>query len=295
MPWFSYHGGHSGQYCRHAKGEAAAVVERAIECGFTHYGLSEHCPRDRAEDLFPDEKDLAPADLARTFAAYTRDAFALRDRYGDRIDLLVGFETERLPPGRWEARMRELRASAPFDYVIGSVHDVGGICIDYNVEGTRAAADANGGVEALQIAYFDAVTDLVQTLKPEVVGHIDLIRKFDGADARFSPRVFQHIERALEAARAAGSVLDVNAAPARRKLGAVYPLPEILERARVIGVGVTLGDDGHGPHDVGVGLDACMQAIAAAGYREVHYLAHVDGAARLCSAPLADVRPASRA
>ena len=28
MPWFSYHGGHSGQFCRHAKDMLAAVVER---------------------------------------------------------------------------------------------------------------------------------------------------------------------------------------------------------------------------------------------------------------------------
>lgn len=267
------------------------MVERAIERGFTHYGLSEHCPRDRAEDLFPDEADLAPGDLARTFAAYTREAFALRDRYGDSIDLLVGFETERLPPGTWAARMREIRAAAPFDYVIGSVHDVDGTCIDYSAENTLRAAEGAGGTEALQIRYFDAVADLVATLKPEVVGHIDLIRKFDGPDACFSPRVFAHVERALEATRAAGSVLDVNAAPVRRTLGAVYPLPEILRRAREMGVGVTLGDDGHGPDDVGVGLDACMRAIAAADFREVHYLAHADGAVRLCHAPLDDVRP----
>jgi histidinol-phosphatase (PHP family) len=55
-------------------------------------------------------------------------------------------------------------------------------------------------------------------------------------------------------------------------MGPVYPIPWILERARAIGVPVTLGDDSHGPADVGVGLDACIRAIAAAGYREVHYL-----------------------
>jgi histidinol-phosphatase (PHP family) len=75
----------------------------------------------------------------------------------------------------------------------------------------------------------------------------------------------------------------------------VYPLPHILLRARQMGVGVTLGDDGHGAHDVGIGLDACMRAIADAGYREVHYLTR-DGSdsAHLRSAPLDEVRPRSR-
>jgi hypothetical protein len=62
-----------------------------------------------------------------------------------------------------------------------------------------------------------------------------------------------------------------------------------------MGVGVTLGDDGHGAHDVGVGLDACMRAIADAGYREVHYLTRDGGdSAHLRSAPIEDVQPRSR-
>ena len=51
-----------------------------------------------------------------------------------------------------------------------------------------------------------------------------------------------------------------------------------------MGIGVTLGDDGHGAHDVGVGLDACMRAIADAGYREVHYLTRDGGDTAQCAA-----------
>src|SRR5690349_20770949 len=118
MVWFSYHGGHSGAFCRHAKDSLEQIVERAIEAGFTHYGLSEHCPRYRVEDLLPDETDLTPADLVASFRAYAAEAFALRERFEGRIELIVGFETERLPPDGWHARMLELRASAPFEYVI---------------------------------------------------------------------------------------------------------------------------------------------------------------------------------
>lgn len=291
MPWFSYHGGHSGQFCRHAKGELDAVVERAIEAGFTHYGLSEHVPRYRAEDLFPGEEDLGPAGLIAAFEAYAAHARALRERIGERLHLLVGFETERLPPEDWQARMQLLRDHVAPDYIVGSVHDVGGHVIDFSAELTRSIAERYGGTEALQLAYFDALIDVVQTLKPEVVGHIDLIRKFDGPNPAFSARVMRRIDDTLEAVRAAGSVLDVNCATHRRGLGPVYPLPEILERARQLGVGVTLGDDSHGAHDVGVGLDAAMQAIARAGYRELCYFERGAGRAELRRAKLEDVHP----
>jgi histidinol-phosphatase (PHP family) len=291
MPWFSYHGGHSGQFCRHAKGELERVVERAIEAGFTHYGLSEHCPRYRTEDLFPGEEDLGPDGLVRTFEAYAAYARALRERVAGRIDLLVGFETERLPPGDWLARMRGLRERFEPDYIVGSVHDVDGRCIDFKPEDTLEAAEAVGGREELQMRYFDAVADLVSQLKPEVVGHIDLIRKFDGQHPSFSPRVHKHITRALEAVKAVDGLLEINVATHRRGLGPVYPLPEILAEARRIGIDITLGDDSHGAHDVGVGLDAGLVAIEAAGYREVCYLAKPGAEVVRMRAALSDVRP----
>jgi histidinol-phosphatase (PHP family) len=293
MPWFSYHGGHSGEFCKHAKGGLEAVVQRAIEAGFSHYGLSEHVARYRDEDLFPEEKALSisPDDLIRTFEAYVEHARELQARYADRIQLLVGFETERLPPDDWANTMRGARERLNIDYIVGSVHDVDGFVIDYKPEHTNALAEQLGGMEELQVRYFDALAELVTELKPEVVGHIDLVRKFDGETPSFGKRAWTHLERTLEAVRAAGAVLDVNAATRRRGMGPVYPLPAILERARAMGIGVTLGDDSHGAHDVGVGLDACMQAIAAAGYREVSYLAREDGRTQLRRAPIDTVAP----
>lgn len=291
MPWFTYHSGHSGQFCRHAKGELEAVVLRAIERGFSHYGLSEHSPRDDRHWFFPGEEDLTPDDLGRMFVEYSKEARRLQDLYADRIELLVGFETERLPEPGWAERMAALRAAGDFEYAVGSVHHVGERWIDFSPEETARAAEDAGGRENLEIKYFEALAELTTTLRPEVTGHIDLIRKFDGPSAAFSPRVLAHVERTLEAVREAGAVLDVNAGAYRRGLSPVYPLPSILARARQMGIGVTLGDDSHGPHDVGVGLDECLRVIAAAGYQEVHYLTHRDGAATWARAPLESVKP----
>ena len=105
------------------------------------------------------------------------------------------------------------------------------------------------------------------------------------------PGPWPTIDRALEAAKASDAMLDVNPGAFRRGLSPVYPLPAILERAQRMGVAVTLGDDGHGAHDVGAGLQECLAAIAAAGYREVSYLARVDGTLQKLRSPLEEVRP----
>lgn len=289
MPYFSYHGGHSGQFCRHAKDDLRSVVQRAVAVGFTHYGLSEHCPRDRAQDMYPGEEDLSPADLAAHFAAYAKEARGLQAEFADRIELLVGLETERLPPGGWVDRMAAHRRALDADYIVGSVHDVDGIWIDFSPEETARAAVHCGGVEALRIRYFEALAELVTRLRPQVVGHLDLIRKFDGPDPHFSPRERAAAERTLEAVREAGAVLDINAAPPRKGLGPVYPVSSLLTRACEMGVGVTLGDDSHGVASVGVGLDACLQAINDAGYKQLHYFTRVSGETEKRAANLADV------
>ena len=294
MVWFSYHGGHSGEFCRHAKGELAAVVEAAIAAGFTTYGLSEHCPRFQREHLYPDELGLDPGELQVVFDRYVYTAQQLRERYREQLELLIGFETESLPTTGWASAMRQIRASAPFDYVVGSVHSLGDTWIDLSPEAAERAARDNGGWESARCKYFDLLASLVDTLRPEIVGHVDLIRRFEAPDFAFSARELRHAERVFEAALAAGSALEVNAAPARRGFGPVYPGPQLLQRACQLGVPVTLGDDSHGPETVGVGLDASLRAIAAVGYTAVHYLTRKGGQVVLERAPLEDVRPALR-
>lgn len=291
MVWFSYHGGHSGEFCGHAKGQLSSVVEAAVERGFTTYGLSEHAPRFHREHLYPEEATLTPADLVDLFERYVRTATELRERYADRLELLVGFETEALPQESWAQKMREIRRSAAFDYMVGSVHSIGDLWIDFNVETSERAALSCGGWEPLRCAYFDRLAELVAALTPEVVGHVDLIRRFEAPHFSFSSLAMRHAERVLEASRAAGAAIEVNAAPARRGFGPVYPGPQILTRARELGVPVTLGDDSHGPEGVGVGLDACLRAIAQAGYTDVHYLTRREGRVVLERAAIGDVKP----
>jgi histidinol-phosphatase (PHP family) len=61
MP-YSHHS-HSGQFCRHAKDNLEAIIQEAIRKGFEVYGLSEHAPRYRSEDLYPEEVSSHLTDL----------------------------------------------------------------------------------------------------------------------------------------------------------------------------------------------------------------------------------------
>jgi histidinol-phosphatase (PHP family) len=299
MVWFSYHGGHSGEFCGHAKGKLRDVVERAVALGFTTYGLSEHCPRVRRQDLYDEEAAaaLTPSDLEHAFALYVTEAAALKEAFRDRLELLVGFESEALPEDSWRDLMRSVRRQHPFDFVVGSVHSVHGVFIDYRPELNERLSEELGGWSALCRAYFDQVAELVAELRPSIAGHLDLVRRFRGPDVTFDASVWPHIERALEAVLATGALLEVNATPVRKGFGPVYPTPAILRRAHEMGVPVTLSDDSHAPELVGGALDACLRAIHEAGYTRVHYLSRngdLDGPVQVLSADLADVKPVMR-
>jgi histidinol-phosphatase (PHP family) len=288
MVWFSYHGGHSGEFCNHAKSGLEEVVDTAIKRGFTHYGLSEHCPRYREADLYPGEEALGVTGLIEAFDGYVKKAFELREARAGQIELLVGFETETLPPEGWLEAMTMLRDAHPFDYVVGSVHDICGRWLDYSAGDAAALAADLGGPEELRLAYFDQVTYMIERLKPDIVAHLDLVRKYEATGFEFSDRVVRAIDRTLEAIKANGAVLDINCAAFRNGYGPVYPLPQILERAQGMGIPVTLGDDSHGVETVGVGLDHSLAAIAEAGYRTVAYLTRAEG---WREAPIETVRP----
>lgn len=49
------HHSHSGEFCKHAQGRLEDVVLEAIRQGFKVLGLSEHMPRYRPIDFYPEE------------------------------------------------------------------------------------------------------------------------------------------------------------------------------------------------------------------------------------------------
>jgi len=65
-PAMHSHHSHSGQFCRHAKDDLEEIILRAIEIGFKTFGLSEHAPRYRLEDLFPEEVSYITAVRVRS-------------------------------------------------------------------------------------------------------------------------------------------------------------------------------------------------------------------------------------
>jgi len=236
------------------------VVRAYWQRGFAWVGITEHMPAAR-EDLVPAEERAAGLDAAATqdrFRRYFARARELQAEYAGRLRVLVGFETEAHSgyPEFVRAWVRELQP----DYVVGSVHHVHDRLIDATPELYAECAERSGGVPALYCDYFDLQYEMLERLRPAVVGHLDLVRLLDPDYPRTLARaeVWQRIERNLDRVAAQGAILDVNLRALAKGQPEPYPARPILEAARRRGIAVAPGDDSHGVESVGA---HCQQGV----------------------------------
>lgn len=255
IPWkVSLHGGHSGDFCDHATGSLREILSAAVQVGYSTFGVSEHVPRVEQRFLYDNERALGwdVEKLKSDFERYTQMLPALQAEFEDRIEVLFGFEAEVIPSQTYPPLMNAHRQNHPFDYMVGSVHYVREVSIDGSLHTYEQAIETCGGLENLAIEYYETVADMAQALKPEVVGHLDVIRKNAAPYGSVeTPAILRAAERALEAIRACGAILDLNLAGIRKGLGTPYPAPWLLNKAHAMGVPFCFGDDSHSPSEVG--------------------------------------------
>lgn len=281
FPWLvSLHGGHSGEFCDHAEDRLEQLVQQAIALGMPAYGLSEHAPRLEPLHVYDEEKAMGwdVAHLADLFGRYAAEAKRLQAAYSGQIEILVGFEAEVIPEGRYVEVMRGLREEHGLDYFVGSVHWVDGHIIDYTRDRFDQAVAAQGGLERLALRYYDIAAEMVSALRPEVVGHLDLVRRYGGDDpALETPAVRERARAVLALMKEHDAIIDINTAGYRKGLGSPYPAPWLLEAARGIGVACCFGDDAHRIGEVGAGIAEAREYLLAHGIAEVTVLAREAG------------------
>ncbi|KAJ7080942.1 Polymerase/histidinol phosphatase-like protein [Mycena belliarum] len=274
------HHSHSGQFCKHAVGSLEEVVLEAIRQGFEVYGLTEHVPRYRTDDLYPEEKSLTLEELMQQFEQFLVEAHRLKSLYAAQIRLLVGLETEYIAALDLD-RLHDvlLRHEGLVQYVVGSVHHVNGIPIDFDlvtferaVESMDSSPSADKAGTFLS-AYFDAQYELLQRFHPEVVGHLDLCRLYTPAiQIADYPEAWKRAERNILYAIDYGALFEVNAAALRKNWSTPYPGVDLLEVILKNGGRLTLSDDSHGPHAVGLNYGRLPEYLQRAGVPELWFL-----------------------
>lgn len=166
------------------------------------------------------------------FDLFYDEALRLRAKYQSQIKLLIGFESEWIRPSTLSL-IHSLQKKFSFDFFIGSVHHVHTIPIDFDRKMYEEARNKAGGTdEKLFQDYFDAQYDMLQKLRPPVVGHFDLVRLLsDDGNGSFTQweGVWFRLMRNLKFIAGYGGVVEINSSALRKGLSEPYPQVEICK------------------------------------------------------------------
>lgn len=239
------------------KDTPAEMAARAFELGLEALGFTGHSGGGA--------DDVGMSDAAS--AAYRVEISRLRDEYAGRMEIYCGIEQD----------FTSGRVPCCYDYAIGSVHYVRQngehLCVDWSPERTRENIKRYGGDPyAYAEAYFAAVGGVIEQTGADIVGHFDLIRKFDEQDPVFDETNLGYrraVTDALERLCSGGSrpVFEINTgAMARGYRSEPYPSAWILREIRARSCPIMITSDCHDREKLTFGYAAAAELARAAGY-----------------------------
>lgn len=243
--------------CGHASGEMEEYIEAARNKGLKEIGFSDHV---YVYWLPKEERDLSIAMAEEELPEYINDVFRLKEKSSD-IIIRLGFEADYIPGHT--GTLKKIITKYPFDYVYGSIHFLDGWAFD-NSRYSEGYKDWSP--RKLYEYYFKTVQNSAKSGLFDILGHPDLIKKFD---YRLEKPPLDLYEETARIIGEAGVGIEINAAGLRYPAKELYPAEEFLIRCHHYGVPVSLGSDAHKPEQVGSSFDQCLELARRVGYKQI--------------------------
>lgn len=243
---------------------ARDMIESAIARGMTAVGFAEHAVQ-RVDPRYglTDENE----------ARYIREIDQLREEYAGRIVIRRGIERDAFSHCD----------RAKFEYVLGSAHyiklpDGSILTVDGDPAHWRDMVRDNFHGDVMEVIrrYYDVISDYVADYRPDVIGHFDLVTKYNEINGMFdaeSPEYMKLALTALEKCAPSGALLEINTGAISRGYRTVpYPAMPLLQAWREMGGQAIIGTDSHHESTVDAAFDVAVDWARRAGYRSIKAL-----------------------
>jgi histidinol-phosphatase (PHP family) len=246
--------------CGHARGGIRNYIEAGIEKGLDIIGISDHTPYFSSEEDHP----FPHITMAKSqFPEYIEEVLKLKREYSGKIDVLLGIEADFFP--EHVDNYRPFFDRYPFDYIIGSVHQVDGVSI-FN----KNRWEGLSSKEQIRTKenYYSLIEQSARSGMYQILGHIDAMK---GYYPEFSKIETAAVEHTLKVIAECDIAIEINTSGKTKYVGGWYPADEILEMALHHGVKVTFGSDAHDPHRVGDEFEIVQNRLKEIGFKEWVY------------------------
>ena len=212
------------------------MVLSAISKGLSAVGIAHH-----SAVSFDREYSISEEDVPK----FRAEVLRLKEKYKDKITVLCGIERD------YYTTFDE----GEFDYVIGSAHyiKIGDEYLPFDQSRDSLIKIANehfgGDFLALAEEYFRMVSEIKEITGADIVGHFDLIDKFNRDGILFDTKDERYISAAKNAAKrlvSEGLIFEVNTgAISRGYTDEPYPKGELYDYIRSLGAEFILSSDAH--------------------------------------------------
>ena len=242
------------------KSSAEEVVLSAIKKGFSSIGFSGH--------------GYTNFDLTycmKNTDAYINEIMQLKEKYKNDIQIYLGIEEDAFSP----------IDRAPFDYVIGSSHYLhmgdNYYPVDSGYDGLKKCLDLfDGDTIKLADTYYSNFCDYIKKYKPDIIGHFDLITKYEELD---NPLFFSNdqynklAEKYIAIAAQSGCIFEVNTgAIAKGIRTAPYPKDNLLRILKKADAPIIINSDSHSADTLDFSFDEAKLLLKDIGFEYTYVL-----------------------
>lgn len=239
-------------------------VLAAIEKGFSAIGFSSHAPF-----LFDTGWTMKRENLSR----YIESIKELKEKYSNQIQVYTGLETDFYP------NCRDFRNHPGIEYTIGSVHFMyyneennKSLTVDGPMDEFRELLDSvfDRNVRRLVETYYDLVAEMVKTCPPDILGHLDIVKKNNSNSLFFSESHSWYrnkVEEVLDVISKSNVIVEVNTGGISRGYTAeTYPSEWIMKLMRDMDIPVILNSDAHHPDWIDSYYAEAVEILKRSGY-----------------------------
>ena len=256
------------------------VVKDAVSMGMDEICFTDHVDygikRDWDDPLGIVYRKGGPGEPERMAAAnvdyprYAAGIASLQEKYRDLITIKMGMEfgmQQHTVP-----QYQKLFASYPFDFIILSVHQV------EDKEFWTQDFQRGRTQKEYNLRYYEEILSLVrQYHNYSVLGHLDLISRYDKAGYYPFENIRPILTEILKTVIADGKGIEVNTSCLRYGLRDLTPSVDILKLYRDLGGEIiTIGSDSHKKEHLGAYIPETMRRIKALGFDKISTFSRMD-------------------
>ena len=241
----------------------AEMAEAAYKLGFVSFGFSghSHLPYKAGYEMKIEKEKL-----------YRKEIQALKEQYNGKMEILLGLELD----------ADSSKPDFKYDYLISSVHQLHINGNWYAVDHCKADFDkcisAFGGIDNMIKAFYSATITAALRDDIDIVGHIDLIGKFNEDNVYFNPNDEQYLNAVFDAIDAIlekrpDIVFEINTGAISRGYRTTpYPDIPVLKYRAKKGARLMLNSDTHAADTLDYAYDIALDYLKKAGIKTLYRL-----------------------